>query len=300
MKIAIAGGTGFVGKALVDELIKNNHSVVVLTRRANNHDTHGQIQYVQWLSENSDPLKYLQGTDIIINLAGESLNSGRWTNQRKNTILNSRLEAVEEIVNILLKLDPKPKTLINASAIGIYGTSENDVFVEEDNGHSSDFLSDTVKQWEKKASHASQLGLRTVLCRFGVILDKHQGALPKISFPYKAFIGGNLGHGHQWMSWIHIEDVVKGISFVIENEQIQGPVNFTAPQPVTMKDFGKILASILHRPHWLPVPSFALKLLLGEMSTLVLDGQKVLPKKLLENGYLFIYPDLNKALRNIF
>lgn len=301
MKIAVAGGTGFVGKALLNELVKNHHDVVILTRKKRmTQESNNQIQYVQWLAENSLPSKYLQDTDIFINLAGESINSGRWTAQRKKTILESRLVAVNEMLKILQDLNRMPKAWINASAIGFYGTSEEDTFTEEDKVHSNDFLSETVKQWEKEVANATLLGIRTVFCRFGIILDKNEGALPKIVFPYKAFIGGNIGHGRQWMSWIHIEDVVKGIMFVIQNENISGPVNFTAPHPVSMKEFGKTLSPILHRPHWLPAPSFALRLLLGEMSTLVLEGQKVLPKKLLANNFQFNYPDLNRALKNIY
>jgi uncharacterized protein len=301
MKITIAGGTGFVGKALVDHLLKNNHEIIILTRNVIATKVTDQIRYVQWLSEDSSPFQALEGTDIFINLAGESINSGRWTEKRKVKIVNSRLDAVHSLLDIINKLDTKPKTLINASAIGIYGTSFEKIFTEEDNhGFGTDFLSETVQQWENEAEAATQFGIRTVFCRFGIILDKHKGALPKIAFPYKSFIGGPIGNGRQWMSWIHVEDVVKGISFIIENEQINGPINFTAPKPVMMNEFGKTLASVVHRPNWLPVPSFALHLLLGEMSTLVTEGQKVLPKKLLENGYHFTYTDLNMALKNIF
>ncbi|WHY68157.1 TIGR01777 family oxidoreductase [Neobacillus sp. SuZ13] len=301
MRITIAGGTGFVGKALMDELLKNNHEVNILTRRLKGSNGNDRIRYVQWLGEDSSPLQALEGTDIFINLAGESINGGRWTDQRKEKILTSRLDSVKELLNIISKLNTKPRTLINASAIGIYGTSFEKIFTEKENhGFGNDFLSETVRQWETEASRAAQQGVRTVFCRFGIILDKQEGALPKIAFPYKSFMGGPIGNGRQWMSWIHIDDVVKGISFIINNEQINGPVNFTAPNPVTMNEFGKTLASVLHRPHWLPVPGFALRLLLGEMSTLVVDGQKVLPEKLLENGYQFKYSNLQLALKNIF
>ena len=301
MKITIAGGTGFVGKALTDHLLKNNHEVIILSRKTIDTLPADGIRYVQWLNNSSSPIQELEGTDIFINLAGESINSGRWTTQRKEKILNSRLASVQALLDIMNKLDRKPQALINASAIGIYGTSDEKIFIEKDNhGFSNDFLSQTVSQWENEANKASQLGIRTVLCRFGIILDKQQGALPKIAVPYQAFIGGPIGSGRQWMSWIHIEDVIHAISFIIENEKIQGPINFTAPNPVTMSEFGKTLAQVLHRPHWLPVPSFALKLLLGEMSTLVVEGQKVLPEMLLENGYQFMYPDLNMAFKNIF
>ncbi|MCL6570413.1 MAG: TIGR01777 family oxidoreductase [Bacillus sp. (in: Bacteria)] len=301
MKIAIAGGNGFVGRALAGELVKNNHDVVILTRKLVAPTGSGQLRFTLWLTDKANPISDLQDTDIFINLAGESINSGRWTEQRKEKIVNSRINAVKEITDIMNKLDRKPRLLINASAIGIYGTSLEKVFTEgDDNGLGEDFLAKIVRKWEKEADKASQLGIRTILCRFGIILDKQQGALPKMAIPYKSFIGGPLGTGRQWMSWIHIADVVNGICFLIENKDIQGPVNFTAPQPVTMNEFGKTLGQVIHRPHWLPVPRLALALLLGEMSTLVVDGQKVLPNKLLNNGYQFKYPDLNNALKNIF
>lgn len=299
MKIAIAGGTGFVGKALVKELVKHNHDVVILTRKSPNKDT-GRIQYVQWLNDNSNPIQYLQEIDFFINLAGESINSGRWSESRKEKILKSRIHAVHELLKIMEQLDMKPKAFINASAIGVYGTSETDIYTEEDNGAGTDFLSDTVKKWENAASKATTLGIRTVFCRFGIILDKNEGALPKMVTPYKMYIGGNIGNGHQWMSWIHIEDVIKALLFTMKQEHLNGPINFTAPMPVTMREFGPTLATVLHRPHWLPVPGLALRVLLGEMSTLVLKGQHVLPKKLMENGFEFQYPQLNTALKNIF
>ncbi|PFP23555.1 TIGR01777 family protein [Bacillus sp. AFS073361] len=301
MKITIAGGTGFVGKALTEQLLKNNHEVIILTRGRKNTNGTNRIRFVQWQSENSSPIQELEGTDIFINLAGESINGGRWTQQRKEKILTSRLNSVNALLDIISKLRTKPKSLINASAIGIYGTSLVKIFTEKENhGFGNDFLSNTVQQWENEVSKASRLGIRTVFCRFGIILDKHNGALPKIAFPYQSFFGGPIGNGRQWMSWIHIEDVVNGILFIIENEQMAGPINFTAPHPVTMSEFGKSLSSVLHRPYWLPVPSVALRLLLGEMSTLVVDGQKVLPEMLLDNGYPFKYSNLNLALKNIF
>lgn len=300
MKIAIAGGTGFVGRALVNELSKYEHEIVILTRKAMKASEKANIRYSQWLTDDANPVSDLQNTDIFINLAGESINSGRWTEERKSEILSSRIEAVDAVLDIINQLDRKPRALINASAIGIYGISDNEVFTENTERLGTDFLADTVVKWEQEASKAGPMGIRTVFCRFGIILEKDAGALPKMLLPYKLFIGGNIGSGKQWMSWIHLEDVVKGIIFTIENEQIQGPINFTAPHPVIMNDFGKTLAQVLHRPHWLPVPSLALRLLLGEMSTLVVEGQKVLPKKLLDHGFQFQYPDLKMALKNIF
>lgn len=298
MKVAIAGGTGFVGKALVKELLQKGHEVVVLTR--NSGGPNEDVQYVQWLREKANPLPDLEGTDIFINLAGESINSGRWTEKRKSRILNSRIVVVQELIKIIKQLKRKPTALINASAVGYYGNSLKKTFIENDEGSGDDFLSNTVIQWENEARKASQLGIRTVFCRFGIILNRFEGALPKMVLPYKLFIGGPMGSGLQWMSWIHIDDVTGAIIYCMENENIRGPVNFTAPNPVTMNEFGRTLGDVLRRPHWLPVPGFALRVLLGEMSTLVVDGQRVLPAKLMEAGYDFKYPDLKPALENIF
>ncbi|MDP4164263.1 MAG: TIGR01777 family oxidoreductase [Bacillota bacterium] len=300
MKIAIAGGSGFVGSALTKELLKQNHEIFILTRRQKTDTTNGQVHFVEWLRKDGKPWEQLHEIDFFINLAGESINSGRWTSERKKRILDSRLQATEEIITILGKLNAKPRALINASAIGFYGTSLEETFTEEYEVSGNDFLAETVHSWEKKASEAEALGIRTVLCRFGIILDTSEGALPRMALPYKFFAGGKVGSGSQWMSWIHIDDVVRGILFAMINEGLDGPVNFTAPEPVTMDQFGRELGTVMNRPHWLPVPGFALKLLLGEMSTLVVEGQRVLPKKLIAKGFDFRFPTLHSALTNLF
>lgn len=299
MKIAIAGGNGFIGKALTKELLAHHHQVVILTRNKGRQDSGSRVEYVQWLSKETDSADALENTDLFINLAGESLNSGRWTKGRKERILSSRIDAVAELLTIINNMQRKPQALINASAVGFYGTSATDVFTEESQP-GDDFLARTVEKWEQAAMQAEQMGIRTVLCRFGIVLDKQEGALPKMALPYKTFIGGTIGTGTQWVSWIHLADAVKALLFVSENKQIEGPVNFTAPHPVQMKKFGKVLGSILHRPHWLPIPDFALQLLLGEMSTLLLDGQKVLPQRLIEIGFSFQFSSLPEALTDIF
>lgn len=300
MRIAITGGTGFVGSALVKNLLEKKHELFILTRNTADKQPSKNFNYVQWLSEDDSPEDALESIDVFINLAGESINSGRWTEERKKRIVNSRITATREVLRIISRLEEKPYTLINASAVGYYGISRNKTFTEADRKSGTDFLAETVRRWEEEASKAEAFEVRTVFCRFGIILEKNDGALPRMALPYKLFAGGPVGTGDQWVSWIHLDDVVNGILFCIEHEQLQGPVNFTSPKPLTMNEFGKTLGEVLNRPHWMPAPGFALKIALGEMSTLVLEGQKVLPEKLQASGYDFLYPNLRSALRNIY
>jgi uncharacterized protein len=298
MKIAITGGTGLVGKALSRKMINSGHEVFILTRNNASSNSSLNPKYVSWLNEGDQPEFELEGIDAIVNLAGATINS-RWTDDYKRKILDSRLQATSEVKGIIKKLIKKPEVLVNASAVGFYGTSLTEEFTEQAPA-GNDFLAETVEKWEGAASQAEDLGVRVVLCRFGVILDKHGGALPRMVLPYKLFGGGKIGSGKQWLSWIHIQDAVSGIMFAIDNKDLKGPVNFSAPSPVTMDQFGKTLASVLQKPHWMPVPSFMLKMLLGEMSILVLEGQQVRPEKLLSAGYVFRFQNLKEALKDIF
>lgn len=299
MKIAIAGGTGLVGQALTDHLIDKGHSIFILTRNTSNKKEKANVTYVEWLKESSSPETSLDGIDAFVNLAGESINSGRWTEEQKKKIIESRISSTKEINRIIGSLQNKPEVLVNASAIGYYGTSETQTFTEKDTTPGSDFLASTVYAWEKEAEHAKADGVRTVFTRFGIVLDKDEGALPRMMLPYKMFVGGKIGSGEQWMSWVHIKDVVGAITFCLENKDIDGPVNVVSPQPKQMKDFGKTLGKVMGRPHWFPTPGFALKVALGEMSVLVLEGQKVLPTKLEEKGYNFFFSHLDDALSDI-
>lgn len=300
MKIALTGGTGFVGGALAKELVKNGHEIFILTRDARNRNNTEKITYISWLNNGDAPEEELDGIDGFINLAGESINSGRWTETRKKRILDSRISATREVMRIIKQLNKKPQILINASAIGYYGTSLTNTFTEDSSEKGADFLSTTVQKWEMEALNAKELGIRTVCCRFGIILDRADGALPRIALPYKLFAGGTVGSGEQWVSWIHLKDVVKGIIFCMDNKKIEGPVNFTAPSPLRMKEFGQILGKSMQRPHWIPAPEFALKALLGEMSILVLEGQNVVPERLISNGYSFLFNHLHEALADIY
>ncbi|MFG6149667.1 TIGR01777 family oxidoreductase [Halobacillus sp. B23F22_1] len=298
MNIVVTGGTGFVGQKLTNALIKEGHKVYILTRNPDKHHDTNQITYVGWLKEEYTPWKELPSIDAIVNLAGESLNSGRWTEDKKRSIMNSRIDATEGVLEIIEKAETKPQVLVNASAVGFYGRSKTKTFTEATTQPGNDFLANVVVEWEKRAAKAAELGVRTAYVRFGIILGE-EGALPKMIIPYRLMIGGNLGSGEQWMSWVHVDDVVGLITFAIHEKEISGPVNGTAPHPMRNKDFGQTLGNVLNRPHWLPAPAFALKAALGDMSTLLLDGQSVVPKKATEHGYTFKFPELSPALHSI-
>ena len=298
MKVAIAGGTGMVGRRLSKLLLEQGHEVIILTR--GEQQTKNNIRYVQWLNDDSKPELYVDNTDAFVNLAGVSLNEGRWTEEQKQKILSSRIESTKEIIRIVQNLNNKPKVLINASAVGIYPVSETAVYTEQANETATDFLGNVVTQWEETAMQAEHVGIRTCLTRFGVILEKGEGALPMMVLPYKLGVGGTIGSGKQWISWIHIEDVARGILFAIENDTLSGPINFTTPNVKRMKQFGQSISKALNRPHWFPVPGIALKLALGEKSMLVLEGQHVAPEKLLNANFKFKFISVEDAIRDLY
>ena len=297
MKIAITGGTGFVGSELTELLLQKGHDVYILS--CSKQGTEHGITYVQWLSENAHPEKQLEGIDAFVNLAGESINNGRWTEVQKQKIYDSRMQTTDELLRILKALAVKPKVLVNASAIGIYPASTSTRYTEKSKEVGTDFLARTVRDWELKAKSAEELQIRVAYGRFGIILGKSEGALPLMALPYKLFVGGPIGTGDNWMSWVHVKDVASALLFAIE-QPINGPFNITAPHAKKMNDFGKTLATVLKRPHYFPVPSFALKFALGEKSQLVIEGQHVIPQVLLDEGYTFRFPNLESALRAIY
>ena len=298
MKVAITGGSGFVGKEITNQLTENGHEVYILTRSSK--PSNDLVHMVKWLGEGDKPEEQLNGVDTWINLAGASINEGRWTEEQKQKIYDSRMKATDEVLRIIEAVSEKPTVLINASAIGIYPPSEQATYTEQSSPRGSDFLAETVEEWEKKAFQAEKYGTRVACGRFGIILGKNEGALPLMALPYKMGVGGKVGTGNQWVSWVHVSDVAKAVLYAIDNDDFKGPFNVTSPDPKQMNDFGKILGEILNRPHWIPVPAFALKLALGDKSQLVLEGQRVLPDKLLTHGFKFSYPDLQQALKNIY
>ncbi|PIC85550.1 TIGR01777 family protein [Sporosarcina sp. P20a] len=297
MKVVITGGTGFIGSILTKKLQDNGHEVVVLTRKPSSQ--HNGVHHVQWLTDHASPENEIGQADAFVNLAGVSIDDGRWSEERKKQIYDSRITATQEVLRMIRTLPKKPRVLVNASAIGIYPTSLTAEYTENSTAVGDDFLAKTVYDWEQLAGQANEMGVRTVYTRFGIVLGKDGGALPLIKLPYQLFAGGKIGSGNQWFSWVHVEDVANAILFSIENDDVEGPVNVVAPSPMHMNAFGKTIGKVLHRPHWFPVPSFAMEATLGEKSIVVLQGQHVIPEKLLANGFTFDYPSLRPALENL-
>ncbi|QXE02519.1 TIGR01777 family oxidoreductase [Terribacillus sp. DMT04] len=296
MNIVISGGTGFVGKQLAETLMEQGHHVYILTRSPEEKLDTKQVTYIGWLKKGYDPLSQLPEVHAVVNLAGTSL-FGKWTEEKKKSIRSSRLEATETLVDMIGKMPTKPKVLVSGSAVGFYGTSEQDSYTEETNKRGEDFLADVTYEWEQAALQANAFGVRTVLARFGIVLGD-KGALPLMQLPFRYFAGGKIGSGEQWLSWIHVQDAAGIIAYAIEQESINGALNVTAPHPRRNKDFSKALANTLHRPYWTTAPAPIIQKALGEMSTLILEGQCVYPKKAMESGYTFQYPNLSEALEH--
>lgn len=298
MKVVIAGGTGLVGKRLQELFLKEQAEIIILTTRKQHTNT-DDIRYVTWMN-GEKPELLLENTDAFINLAGVSLNAGRWTAKQKAKIETSRTETTQEIIRIMNALVNKPKVFINASAVGIYEPSTSQIYSEQFPTKGHDFLSNVVMKWESEANKANKLDIRTCLMRFGVILEKEAGALPLMLLPYRLFIGGTIGSGKQWVSWIHAEDAARAILHAIQNEQLSGPINTVSPNAKRMRDFGKTIGKTFNRPHYLPVPSFALKTVLGEKSILILEGQYAVPEKLLHTNFKFKFASLENALLDLY
>lgn len=293
MKILITGASGLIGKVLQKEFAGKGYEMLLAGRKKPEKPNE-----IQWNTEKGfadSDLPRLESLDAVIHLAGETI-SGRWSDEKKRKIMDSRVFGTRSIVETIAKLENKPKVLLNGSATGIYGDRADDIMTEESSVGDT-FLAEVAKNWEAEAVKAENYGVRVVLLRTGIVLAKDGGALAQMLTPFKFGLGGTIGSGKQWMSWISLEDEVRAIIFALENENVRGAINLTAPNPATNEQFTDTLGAVVHRPTFLPLPAFAVNLAFGEMGdALLLDSTRVVPGKLEEAGFTFKFPDLKSAL----
>jgi uncharacterized protein (TIGR01777 family) len=296
MKIMVTGSSGLVGSRLVSFLSENAHSVFCLVRTSENKRSNG----IYWNpAQGKLQANLLEGLDAVVHLAGENISDGRWSTAKKARILNSRIRSTQLLCKTLATLKQPPHTLISASAMGYYGHREEEV-LEENSLAGTGFLAEVTKQWETATTAARQAGIRVVLLRFGMILSTDGGALKKMLTPFRWGLGGRIGEGGQYISWVMLEDVMSVITHALQTKRLQGPLNVCAPYPVTNLEFTKSLGRVLTRPTIFPIPSSLLRLALGEMANeLLLASIRMQPKRLLESGYHFQYPHLEAALNKL-
>ena len=305
MRILITGGTGLIGRALIDLLLPEGHEIVVVSRHPERANLPAGVTLARWDGISVDGWgEWMDGADAVVNLAGESIAGtgalpARWTAQRKRRILESRVNATRAVVEAISRAQNRPGVLVQGSAVGYYGGRRDDEILDEDAPPGQDFLAQVTVQWEAASEPVETLGVRRAIARTGLVLSPSGGSLPPMLTPFKLFLGGPLGDGRQWWPWIHIRDEVRALAFLMREERAAGPFNLTAPHPVTNREFALILGQTLGRPAFLPVPAALLRLALGEMATLLLDGQRAVPKRLLDLGFHFDFPELSKALRDL-
>lgn len=301
MQIVIAGGTGTIGRRLVYHLLQHGHVVKVVSRQPfKPANLPAKIIFAQWDGKSAQGWGSLvDGADAVVNLAGAGIADEAWTEARKKEIQESRVKAGQAIVEAISAASAKPKVLIQSSAVGYYGVQNNDKVLTEDHPPANDFLGQTCQAWEASTAAVEALGVRRVVIRSGVVLDMQGGALPRMVLPFRFFAGGPIGSGRQWFPWIHYCDEVEAIRFLIQTEAASGPFNLAAPNPVRSRELAKAIGKVMKRPAFAPAPAFAFKMMFGEMSTVLLDGQQAVPKRLQELGYQFRFPQVEAALRDL-
>lgn len=301
MKFVITGGTGFIGSYLLQTLSSLPHRIVLLTRSHSRslQMNNAEVRYVSWNPYAAgDWMEEINDADVVINLVGKNVVEQRWNEKTKQEIYDSRIIPTKLIVDAIQRARSKPSLLISASAVGYYGDRDNEVITEESLG-GNDYLAYVVREWEGAAYLAEQFGVRVATPRTGLVLAKNGGMIAKMLLPFRLFAGGPIGNGKQFLPWIHIDDVVRGFLYPVEEVNFRGIYNLVSPNPVAMKEFARSFGSALHRPSWIPVPPFVLTALFGEGGKVILSGQRALPEKLLSAGYQFLFPDLKTALQNI-
>jgi uncharacterized protein len=307
MRVIITGGTGLMGKILVPELYQNGYEVVVLSRNPASHSNSfpAQVQLHGWDARSADRWGHLaDGAGAIVNLAGENLAGygffpKRWTESRKTLIRESRLQAGQAVVEAVSAAEKKPAVVIQASAVGYYGPLGDEI-VTEDHPPADDFLARICVEWEDTTRAVETMGVRHLAIRTaGFLLSKDSGALPRLILPMKLYTGGPMGSGKQWYTWIHPVDAARAIRFLIENESVKGPVNLVSPEPLRNKDFSKAVGAALGRPSWLPIPGLAFDLAFGDVASVVLTGQRVVPARLQETGFSFDHTEAVEAIKDL-
>jgi uncharacterized protein (TIGR01777 family) len=305
MRIIIAGGSGLIGRELTSVLTADGDEVSILSRRPEKVvGMPDEVRVLQWDGITvQDWGLQIENCDVVVNLTGENLSGegflpSRWTKERKMRLVQSRVNSGKVLTKAIEIAKTKPSVFVQASGIGYYGMHQERLSSEGDSA-GNDFSANLCKEWEASSQPVDLMGVRRLVVRNGVVLSTKGGALPLLILPYKLFVGGPLGNGHQIYSWIQIADEVNAIRFLIHDNQASGVFNLTSPNPVSNDEFGKTISKVMKRPHYFKIPGFAMKLAFGEVSTMVLEGQKVLPKKLLEAGYLFKYPRLEDALKDL-
>jgi uncharacterized protein (TIGR01777 family) len=297
MKWIVTGGTGLVGKKLVRAIDKDGDEIIVLSRSAAPHK--GHVRTIVWNPEKiGDWTKEIEGADVVVHLTGEPIADGRWTEERLAKIRSSRTVSTKLIADAILAAEDKPTVFVSASAVGFYGHENGDAKLDETSAPGNDIIADICVDWENAASPAEAV-TRVVHPRIGVVLSPDGGMLKTILPAFRAFVGGPVGTGKQWVSFVHIDDAIRAILFAVEHEKVSGAFNVTAPNPVTMNALSENLARVIHRPNLFRVPTFAARLALGKMADVALTGQRVLPQKLLDFGFEFRFPEIEPALQEL-
>lgn len=300
--VTITGATGFIGRALCRYLVGSGYDAAVLSRNQEKARSlfGNQAVTAEWDGQTSQGwLELASRSAAIINLAGENIGAGRWTKEKKKRILESRLNAGKAVVEAVKRSSPRPGVIIQASAVGFYGPRQDEE-LNETSPSGGGYLAGLVRQWEESTREVEDIGVRRVIIRSGLVLGKEGGILPRFMTPFRFFVGGPLGRGKQWLSWIHLQDEIRAIQFLVERHDLRGVFNLTSPGSVRNKEFSRALGQVMRRPWWFPVPAFVLRLFFGKMADeTLLSGQKVLPRALLEAGFAFSFPDLKTALRNV-
>ncbi len=306
MQILVLGGSGLIGRAFAREMLEGGHRVTILSRHPETARIPAGVEARGWDGRSPDGwVDLVERSDALVNLVGENIGARMWTEERKRQILDSRVQVGQVICDALRAAARRPEVLLQASAVGYYGPQKDagrlqePEWLTEASPPGTDTMAQVCVRWENSTQPVEELGVRRIIMRSGVVLDAREGILPRFLLPFRLFAGGPIGSGQQGVSWIHLKDQVRAMRFLLEHQASAGIYNLVAPQPLSNAKFGRILAKTIHRPFWLPAPAFALRLALGEMSGLVLEGQYVSPARLLAEGYIFTFPKLAAALADL-